>query len=697
MTSNLKYLHWYHWAVLVGSIILTATAWYVSKTQSELKVKLQFEFQANQLVDLVKERMSHYEDALHAGVAAIHSQSHGIDSLEWKRFATTFNIEQKYKGINGIGVIYYVEPSRLKPFLEEERQIRPDFTIHPKHNKNEYWPITYIEPVADNLKAVGLDMAFESNRYTAAKKARDTGMTQITAPITLVQDAKKTPGFLQYVPIYKDNQRDTLKDRQDNFIGHVYAPFIMHKLIEGTLKQTNRQLMFSLYDQEFELFNELLPSNTDYDPNPLYVKELEIDMYGRPWRFTIQSSQSFRKASTDYQSTMILAGGIIIDTTLLLLFLALAKSNSRAISLAEDMTQQLRDSEEYFRHIIQYSPCALLLMDANGIIELTNPEAERLFGYSKSELVGKNINELIPNCYSGDTTSSDTSQYEEDIKLSCSYREITGITQSNVELPLQVSLSSFTSNDGEKVLTTIVDISETQNIMEELKRSNKELDDFAYVASHDLKAPLRGIIQLSSWIEEDAWNEIGDESKQHITLLKGRTKRLERLLDDLLAYSRIGRSEGNTVEVHVSDMVKEIFSLLSPPDGFQLFCEEPLPVFQTLQPPFEQIFRNLISNAIKHHDQDTGCIRISCSETATDYVFTVSDDGPGIDQQHHEKVFEIFQTLKPRDEVEGSGMGLAIIKKILDFYKANITIIPLEGRGTAFVFTWPKQIEKSGS
>jgi PAS domain S-box-containing protein len=696
MTSDLKYLHWYHWAVLVGSVILTATAWYVSKTQSELKVKLQFEFQANQLVNLVKERMSHYEDALHAGVAAIHAQSHGIDVQEWQRFATSFNIEQKYKGINGIGVIYYVRPSELASFLEQERKLRPDFAIHPQHNNDEYWPITYIEPVAGNRQAVGLDMAFESNRYTAATKARDTGTTQITAPIILVQDAKKTPGFLQYVPIYKDNKRDTLQDRQQNFIGHVYAPFIMHKLIEGTLKQTNRQLMFSLFDQDFELFNELEPSNADFDPDPLYIKTLEIDMYGRPWRFTIQSSQSFRTASSDYQSTMILVGGIIIDTTLLLLFLALAKSNSRAMTLAEDMTQQLRRSEEYFRHIIQYSPCALLLMDANGTIELTNPEAEKLFGYSEAELVGKNINELIPSCYTKEGLSSCDKEFKEDNHLSCSYREITGNTKSQTELPLQVSLSSFISNDGEKVLTTIVDISETKNIMEELKRSNKELDDFAYVASHDLKAPLRGIIQLSSWIEEDAWNEVGDESKKHITLLNGRSKRLERLLDDLLAYSRIGRTDGETVKVDVSNMVKEIFSLLSPPKGFELICHEPLPVFDTLLTPFEQIFRNLISNAIKHHDKDTGCIQVSCTETPTNYVFSVSDDGPGIQPNHHEKVFEIFQTLRPRDEVEGSGIGLAIIKKILDFYKATITIKTNEDDGTTFVFTWPKRIDKSG-
>lgn len=227
---------------------------------------------------------------------------------------------------------------------------------------------------------------------------------------------------------------------------------------------------------------------------------------------------------------------------------------------------------------------------------------------------------------------------------------------------------------------------------EELKRSNTELAQFAYVASHDLKAPLRGIDNLATWIEADMGAVMNDESKENMTLLRGRIARLEALLDDLLKFSRVGRSDEKVGDVDARLVIESEFDLVMQGKNFRLILQGEFPSFVTAKAPFHQIFRNLLSNAIKHHDLNEGTITVGVVEQADCYAFSVQDDGPGIEPEFHERVFGVFQTLKGRDEVEGSGMGLAIVNKQLQVADCSIEIVsdPASGRGTRFNFTWPK-------
>ncbi len=227
--------------------------------------------------------------------------------------------------------------------------------------------------------------------------------------------------------------------------------------------------------------------------------------------------------------------------------------------------------------------------------------------------------------------------------------------------------------------------------IEELKKSNKELDEFAYAASHDLKAPLRAIENLSGWIYEDAHEILSEESKRHLDQLKARVERLDRLLDDLLKYSRADRIRSKVETINTHELVHEVVEMLSPPDDFTLIVAEDLPELSSERHPIYQVFLNLIGNAIKHHDKPRGCISISWEDLGTSVQFSVEDDGPGIPETHHDKIFQLFQTLKRRDEIEGSGMGLAIVKKILNFHGGTIKLQSEVGKGTSFQFTWPKE------
>ncbi len=230
-----------------------------------------------------------------------------------------------------------------------------------------------------------------------------------------------------------------------------------------------------------------------------------------------------------------------------------------------------------------------------------------------------------------------------------------------------------------------------------LAQTNKELETFAYVASHDLKSPLRGIAQLSTWIEEDLAEKEYSEVGKHTQMLRNRIQRMEKLLDDMLIFYRAGKVDGKLTQINLGHMATELFEIQNTKAGLRLELAENLPNFETLGTPFEQIVRNLFSNAIKHHDREQGVVRLECSTIGEQfYEISVSDDGPGIPEKFQERVFGMFQTLKPRDELEGSGMGLALIKKLVEAYGGSIKVFS-QGRGCRFTFTWPQAIKEKAS
>lgn len=243
----------------------------------------------------------------------------------------------------------------------------------------------------------------------------------------------------------------------------------------------------------------------------------------------------------------------------------------------------------------------------------------------------------------------------------------------------------------------ITDINDRKLAEESLKRtmadlaaSRADLEQFAYIASHDLRAPLRAINNLVQWIEEDLEPHLEGETHKNINLLKGRVKRMEKMIDDILEYARAGRLGVELERVDTGEVLKEVVDLLNPPEGFLVNISPRMPVFRTAKIPFQQVFSNLIDNAIKHHHSGRGRVAVSAIESRAYHEFTVSDDGPGIPEKHHAEIFRMFKTLKSRDQVEGTGVGLALVDKILERLGGEIRLISTPGHGCTFRVRWPK-------
>lgn len=223
----------------------------------------------------------------------------------------------------------------------------------------------------------------------------------------------------------------------------------------------------------------------------------------------------------------------------------------------------------------------------------------------------------------------------------------------------------------------------------ELQATNAELDSFAYVASHDLKSPLRGIRQLAAWIEEDAGHLLPEESVKHFQAMQSRVQRMENLLEDLLNFSRIGRGESHSEVVNMNDLMTGIIEMTDNPDQVRVSVPKPLPTLKTVRTPLEQVFLNLIGNAIKYNDkQDKGLIEILWEQEADTYLFHIRDNGPGIEPQHHERVFQLYQRVGHTD-VDGSGMGLAIVKKQVESQLGSIHLDSNPDGGVTFTVAWP--------
>ncbi|AFY92131.1 sensor histidine kinase [Chamaesiphon minutus] len=370
----------------------------------------------------------------------------------------------------------------------------------------------------------------------------------------------------------------------------------------------------------------------------------------------------------------------------------------------------LRHSRNTIETVVTNIVDGVMTINNRGQIQTFNQSAVEMFGYSPDEVIGRNWQELL-NCEAEDTQK--LLFYEPSLvasaKPSDRVWQAMGQRKNGECFPIEVSINSIAAeNDW---IAIVRDITEQHQVAAKLHakavemsalnhalnttnnsllQSNRELDQFVYVTAHDLKAPLRAIASLSEWVEEELDKCISPGTRSQMQLIRRRVYRMQSLLDSLLAYSRAGRTQNPVVNVDVNRLLEKILRGLNPPATFTIDIANLMPTFATRTQPLEQVFFHLIDNAIRHHPTQMGVVAISAIDLGDRYEFAIADNGEGIEPQYHQKIYQIFQTLKPRDLEENIGAGLAIVKKIVTAEGGTIRLESEPGNGSTFRFTWLK-------
>lgn len=412
---------------------------------------------------------------------------------------------------------------------------------------------------------------------------------------------------------------------------------------------------------------------------------------------------------------------------------------TRDLSERRSVEEALRRSEERFRLLVQsVMDYAILMLDTEGRVTSWNEGAQRIKGYSADEIIGRSFTTFYPQ----EALAAGFPQYELEVASREGRFEDEGwrVRKDGSRFWANVVITALRSSAGEPIgfVKVTRDLTARRAAEKQAQRlaaeqaahaeatrrgeeleaalraaqearadaeravaamtvAYRELDQFAYVASHDLKAPLRGIGNLAQWIQEDLGERIEGETAEHLRMLQGRVNRMNALIEGILAYSRAGRAADPPACVDTGLLVREVVELIAPPPEVQVKLPDDMPTLETERVLLEQVFMNLLGNAVKYGGAARPDVEIRIGWRRIDggIQFTVSDNGPGIASEYQDRIWGIFQTLARRDQVEGTGIGLSVVKKIVERRGGRISLESAPGQGATFLFTWPSRVSNS--
>jgi PAS domain S-box-containing protein len=350
-----------------------------------------------------------------------------------------------------------------------------------------------------------------------------------------------------------------------------------------------------------------------------------------------------------------------------------------------------RASERKFEQLLELVPDATVLIDQDGRVVLANAQAEKVFGYARGELYGKPVEVLMPEPRRALHVNHRAEYFADPCTRPMGAGlELYGLRKDGSEFPAEISLAGIETEAGTLAIAAVRHIADRRKTEAELRRSNAELERFAYVTSHDLSEPLRVIAGFVALLEGRYRGQLDEDADKFIGFIVEGVDRMQALIDDLLAYSRVGRLELKLVDVDSAAVARSAVDELAEPIAERGTVVEvgELPTVRAEPTLLAQVFRNLIGNAVKFTDGEDPRVRVSAAVEGPSWRFEVADNGPGIDPRYAERIFQVFQRLHGR-EVPGTGIGLSIAARAVERHGGSIRVDPAPAGGSVFSFTIP--------
>jgi two-component system sensor kinase FixL len=370
--------------------------------------------------------------------------------------------------------------------------------------------------------------------------------------------------------------------------------------------------------------------------------------------------------------------------------------------IIRDITERKRTEGKLYEinAALENAVDGISFLDMQGRYLSVNRAYANIFGCNVNEMIGMEWQKTVhPN-----DLEREINAHKEMLKSGKVKFESRGFRKDGSTFYQEVTIIKNTDKNGQLKghYRFVRDVTERKmaeerqaRLLKELESANQELNDFAYIVSHDLKAPLRAIGSLANWILTDYADKFDKEGKEQMDLLLSRVKRMHDLIEGILQYSRAGRIREEKVEVNLNELVPGVIDMIAPPENVEIKIENELPTILCERIRIQQVFQNLLTNAIKFMDKPKGKIKVGCVEDNGYWRFSIADNGPGIEEKHFAKIFQIFQTLSPRDEFESTGIGLSVVKKIIEMYGGKVWVESKVGYGSTFFFTLPIEETKT--
>jgi PAS domain S-box-containing protein len=597
-------------------------------------------------------------------------------------------------------VIWKVQESRNTALFEESTKSSLRTYISESENR-----FVNISEALDRLASRGVpgdfisvqewqaDAVFYQEAFAGLESLAYVDNTLVVRQLTLVSDPvlsigdtvaslQTQPGcFLLFSPSYNGSE----------FNGFVLGRVNIEPFLTPVIKEIGDRYMLQVYHEGDTIFQ----SENWIEPDPEHIIIRRIELHDTATLKINFAPTRIALLETRQNSINIL----IYSLTFSLISVA-------GVFLAQNYKNLSDQNMARYQHLFTASQDAIFMINSRGEYLDINPAAVRMTGYSREEIRQLTVDDIRDD---GEDLSEET---RAELWGKGGMQQLSLRHKQGTAVPVELTISPVRVNkELDYILGIARDITDRIQAEEELRgyqdhleklvetrtqqleEINQELTDFAYVVSHDLKAPLRAIIQLSNWISEDYRDRLDEEGQEKISLLVNRTNRMHNLIEGILDYSRIGRIEEHNGRVDLKQLIERVAGLFEAEDHIQLSIENQFPVVVGSRIRIEQVFQNLLDNAYKFMDKKPGKISIRCKENQREWVFSVEDNGPGIASDYHQKIFQMFQTLHSWDELESTGIGLALVKKIVEGWNGRLWVESKPGKGSTFFFTIPKEME----
>ncbi len=626
---------------LIGLIV----TWYAFNTVSDWerqRVQQAFHAAASDRVLMVQREIEESLGVVQE-IGSFFDASEWVGRREFRKFVGP--ALKRYASIAALQWIPRIIKNERTSFEEEARRSLARFSITESNQAGDlvraeqrpvHFPVFYVQPYQLNKETLGFDLASDPAILDALQQTQDAGQMRASARIPLEWEDRIEYGFAARLPVY--NKTDT--DEAETEAGSEEED-----AVPDTLEM--RQLQLRGFAAGIFRIGEIVESALQ-NISPSGIDMVIYDISGGLERQYLYHHSSRKRNADAGQRNPVYRGSLenreFIQTT------------TQAISVADrEWTVLCSSIPGHFQPdpwngwatLAGGLPFTALLTIYLSTLVGRAAKIKRLVTERTTQLVA--VNEAIKN-------------------------------EINERLSAEKELQRLNETLEQRVAIRTA----------EAERHVQELEQFAYVTSHDLKAPLRGIANLATWLEEDLSDKLTEPTREQLRLLRDRVQRMNALIEGLLEYSRIGKAAHSRGSVDSGELLAEVIDSLSPPDGFIVDVAANMPILHTDRLHLYQVFSNLIGNSIKHGKGEQGHTAVTVQEQGEYYVFTVSDDGPGIAPEYHDRIFKMFQTLAARDYGSNTGIGLALVRKIVQEHGGSITVESDKGKGATFRFSWPR-------